>query len=78
MGNAESDFGAAQRVIDNFERNQRQDREEIRALQKRIEGQVGKIAVLRARSNMSKPPKAASTRREVTEFTIATAITWRR
>ena len=65
LRNAESDLRACQRVIDNFERNQRQDREEIRALQKRIEGQVGEIAVLKARSSTSKPPKAASTRRKV-------------
>lgn len=65
LRNAESDLRASQRVIDNFERNQRQDREEIRTLQKRIEGQVGEIAVLKARSSTSKPPKAASTRRKV-------------
>ena len=65
LRNAESDLRASQRVIDNFERNQRQDREEIRTLQKRIEGQVGEIAVLKARSSTSKPPKAASTHRKV-------------
>lgn len=65
LRNAESDLRASQRVIDNFERNQRQDREEIRTLQKRIEGQVGEIAVLKARSSPSKPPKAAATRRKV-------------
>ncbi len=32
---------------------------------KRIEGQVGEIAVLKARSSTSKPPKAASTHRKV-------------
>ena len=55
----------SQRVIDNFERNQRQDREEVRALQKRIEGLVGEIAVLKAKLSASKPPKAASPRRKV-------------
>lgn len=65
LRNAESDLRASQRVIDNFERNQGQDREEIRALQKRIEGLVGEIAVLKAKSSASKPPKAASSRRKV-------------
>lgn len=65
LRNAESDLRASQRVIDNFERNQGQDREEIRALQKRIEGLVGEIAVLKAKSSASKPPKAASPRRKV-------------
>jgi hypothetical protein len=36
LRNAESDLRAAQRVIENFERNQRQNREEIRDLQRRI------------------------------------------
>lgn len=63
LRNAESDLRASQRVIDNLERNQGQDREEIRALQKRIEGLVGEIAVLKARSSGSKPPKPATTRR---------------
>ena len=47
LRNAESDLRAAQRVIDTFERNQRQDRDDIRGLQKRIEGLVGEIAVLK-------------------------------
>jgi chromosome segregation ATPase len=50
LRNAESDLRAAQRIIDTFERNQRQDREDIRGLQKRIESLVSEIAVLRARS----------------------------
>lgn len=65
LRNAESDLRASQRVIDNLERNQGQDREEIRALQKRIEGLVGETAVLKARSSGSKLPKAAATRRKV-------------
>ncbi|MBN9538814.1 MAG: DNA-binding protein [Alphaproteobacteria bacterium] len=65
LRNAESDLRASQRVIDNLERNQGQDREEIRALQKRIEGLVGEIAVLKARSSASKLPKAPATRRKV-------------
>ncbi len=61
LRNAESDVRAAQRVIDNLERNQRDDREEIRALQNRIEGLVAEIAVIKAKSTTS---KAASTRRK--------------
>ena len=64
LRNAESDLRASQRVIDNLERNQGQDREEIRASQKRIEGLVGEIAVLKARSSGAKLPKAAATRRK--------------
>lgn len=63
LRNAESDLRAAQRVIDTFERNQRQDREEARALQKRIEGLVGEIAVLKARRTASSTRKAASSLR---------------
>jgi chromosome segregation ATPase len=58
LRNTESDLRAAQRIIENFERNQRQDREEIRNLQRRIEGLVGEIAVLKAGSpepNVQKP-----------------------
>jgi chromosome segregation ATPase len=50
LRNAESDFRAAQRLIDSFERNRREDREEIRSLQKRIEALVGEIAVLKAKA----------------------------
>jgi hypothetical protein len=35
-------------MIDNFERNQRQDRSEIRQLQKRIEELVAELATLKA------------------------------
>src|SRR5207245_1627323 len=41
LRNAESDLRAAQRMIDTFERNRREDRDDIRDLQKRIEGLVG-------------------------------------
>jgi chromosome segregation ATPase len=51
LRNAESDFRAAQRLIDSFERNRREDREEIRNLQKRIETLVGEIAVLKAKAS---------------------------
>lgn len=41
LRNAESDFRAAQHTIDGFERNRREDRDEIRRLQKRIEDLIG-------------------------------------
>ncbi|MGF6313460.1 hypothetical protein ABIB82_007874 [Bradyrhizobium sp. i1.8.4] len=41
----------AQRLIDNFERNQREDRDEIRGLQKRIEGLVGEIGALKGKAS---------------------------
>jgi hypothetical protein len=49
LRNAESDLRAAQRIIDTFERNQRQDREDIRRLQARNEDLVAELATLRAR-----------------------------
>lgn len=49
LRNAESDLRSAQRVTENLERNQRQDREDIRDFQTRIEALVGEIAVLKAR-----------------------------
>jgi chromosome segregation ATPase len=51
LRNAESDFRAAQRMIDTFERNRREDRDEIRELQKRIEELVGEIALLRVKAS---------------------------
>jgi DNA repair exonuclease SbcCD ATPase subunit len=51
LRNAESDFRAAQRLIDSFERNRREDRDEIRALQKRIEGLVGEIGALKGKAS---------------------------
>lgn len=50
LRNAESDFRAAQRTIDGFERNRREDRDEIRSLQKRIEALVGEVGALRAKA----------------------------
>jgi chromosome segregation ATPase len=50
LRNAESDFRAAQRTIDSFERNRREDRDEIRSLQKRIEALVDEIATLKAKA----------------------------
>jgi len=52
LRNAESDLRATQKVIEAFERNQRQDRDEIRQLQKRIEELVAELATLKA--NVSK------------------------
>lgn len=54
LRNAESDFRAAQRLIDNFERNRREDRDEIRTLQMRIEGLVGEIGALKAKGGQQK------------------------
>lgn len=51
LRNAESDFRAAQRTIDGFERNRREDRDEIRSLQKRIEELVGEIGALKAKGS---------------------------
>ena len=51
LRNAESDFRAAQRMIDTFERNRREDRDEIRDLQKRIEDLVGEITLLKVRAS---------------------------
>ena len=62
LRNAESDFRAAQRVIDTFERNRREDREEIRSLQKRIEALVGEIALLKVKTSGGQQ-KTRSTRR---------------
>lgn len=49
LRNAEADVRAAQRTIDGFERNRREDREQIRDLQKRIEEMIGEIAHLKAK-----------------------------
>jgi DNA repair exonuclease SbcCD ATPase subunit len=51
LRNAESDVRAAQRLIDNFERNRREDRDEIRSLQMRIEGLIGEIGALKAKAS---------------------------
>jgi chromosome segregation ATPase len=51
LRNAESDFRAAQRMIDTFERNRREDRDEIRDLQKRIEDLVGEITLLSVKAS---------------------------
>jgi hypothetical protein len=48
LRNAESDLRATQKMIESCERNQRQDRAEIRQLQKRIEELVGELATLKA------------------------------
>ena len=64
LRNAESDLRAAQRVIDTFERNQRQDRDDIRGLQRRIEELVGEIAALKAKSPESLTAKSRPVRRK--------------
>lgn len=51
LRNAEADVRAAQRTIDGFERNRREDREQIRDLQKRIEDLIGEIAGLKAKAS---------------------------
>ena len=47
LRNAESDIRASERVISVLERSQRQDRDEIRSLQKRIEGLVIENAAIK-------------------------------
>lgn len=64
LRNAESDLRAAQRVIDTFERNQLQDRDDIRALQKRVESLVAEIAVLKAKSLHTTKPKSSLARKK--------------
>jgi hypothetical protein len=51
LRNAEADVRAARRTIDGFERNRREDREQIRDLQKRIEDLIGEIAGLKAKAS---------------------------
>lgn len=51
LRNAESDLRAAQRMIDSFERNRREDRDEIQGLQRRIEALVGEVAILKAKAS---------------------------
>lgn len=67
LRNTESDLRAAQRIIENLERNQRQDREEIRDLQRRIESLVGEIAVLKASPPEPKVRKPRSRDRTATK-----------
>jgi hypothetical protein len=50
LRNAENDLRATQRMTESFERNQRQDRSEIRQLQKRIEELVAELATLKAKA----------------------------
>lgn len=49
LRNAESDLRAAQRIVDTFERSQRQDREDIRRLQTHNESLATELATLKAR-----------------------------
>ena len=49
LRNAESDVRASEKTITVLERTQRQDREEIRSLQKRVEDLVAELATIKAR-----------------------------
>lgn len=60
---AESNLRAGQQVIETFERNQRQHRQDVRDLQKRIEDLVAEIAVLRAASPSPSSPKSRRRKR---------------
>jgi hypothetical protein len=64
LRNAESDLRAAQRMMDTFERNQRQDRQDIQGLQKRIESLISEIAVLKAKPSESGAQKAFARRKK--------------
>tara|TARA_B100000614_G_scaffold257911_1_gene279072 strand:+ start:1030 stop:1656 length:627 start_codon:yes stop_codon:yes gene_type:complete len=50
LRNAESDLRASERTITILERTQRQDREEIRSLQKRVEELVAELATIKAKN----------------------------
>lgn len=64
LRNAESDLRATQRMIESFERNQRQDRSEIRQLQKRIEELVAELATLRANTLNTDASRKTSDRKK--------------
>jgi chromosome segregation ATPase len=64
LRNAESDLRATQKTIDNFERNQRQDRDEIRQLQRRIEDLVAECATLKANASETSTSRTASGRKK--------------
>lgn len=49
LRNAESDLRASEKTITIFERTQRQDREDIRSLQKRVEELVAELATMKAK-----------------------------
>jgi chromosome segregation ATPase len=63
LRNAESDLRATQKLIDNYDHNQRQDRDEIRQLQKHIEELVAELATARARAAKANSSPAAGTRK---------------
>jgi colicin import membrane protein len=65
LRNAESDLRASQKVIETFDRNQRQDRIEIRQLQKRIEELVAELATLKASPLKSTPSRKAADRKKM-------------
>jgi chromosome segregation ATPase len=64
LRNAESDLRATQKMIESFERNQRQDRGEIRQLQKRIESLVAELATLKANNLKTETSVKPSERRK--------------
>lgn len=61
--NAESDLRATHKMIETYERNQREDRGEIRQLQKRIEELVAEIATLKAHALKADSSKPAERRK---------------
>lgn len=64
LRNAESDLRAGQKMIAAFERNQQQDRQEIRSLQERIEGLVAELAALKAQKAVSPTTRNSSSRKK--------------
>ena len=64
LRNAESDLRATQKLIESFERNQLQDRGEIRQLQKRIEELVADLATLKANALNTDPSRKTSDRKK--------------
>jgi chromosome segregation ATPase len=64
LRNAESDLRTTQKMIESFERNQRQDRGEVRQLQKRIEDLVAELATLKANTLKTETSVKASERRK--------------
>lgn len=57
LRNAESDLRATEKTISVLERTQREDRDEIRRLQKRIEGLVEDLAVLNVGPKRKRPQR---------------------
>jgi chromosome segregation ATPase len=64
LRNAESDIWAIKRMIESFERNQGQDRNEVRQLQKRIEELVAELATLKANAPKREASRKTSDRKK--------------